>query len=169
MTNISDNVMDNRNTCRNDAGPTVRNVEVNEDEKQTIMKFGDSHFAGCTLKINSYCNMNFVTTGFVKPGTDNFALTTTIRKTTQKPTDKYEIVFWGSTISISKNNAKNGLSQVVNFVRDNRHTNILLVTVSPRYDLTEWSCVNKEVQNYKRKLSKFINNQEHVNINKIRF
>jgi hypothetical protein len=86
--NISDNVMDRRNTYRNDADPTVRNVEVNEDEKQTIVKFGDSHFAGCTLKINSYRNTNFVTTGFVKPGTDNFTLTNTIRKTTQKPTDK---------------------------------------------------------------------------------
>jgi hypothetical protein len=46
MTNISDNVMDNRNTCRNDAYPTVRNVEVNEDENQTIVKFEDSHFGG---------------------------------------------------------------------------------------------------------------------------
>ena len=161
--------MDRRNTYRNDADPTVRNVEVNEDKKQTIVKFGDSHFAGCTLKINSYRNTNFVITGFVKPGTDNFALTNTIRKTTQKPTDKNEIVFWGSTISISKNNAKNGLSQVVNFVRDKRDTNILLIIVSPRYDLTEWPCVNKEVQNYKRKLSKFIKNQQHVNINKIKF
>lgn len=85
--------MNTRNICRNDADPTARNVEVNEDEKQAIVKFGDSHFGACTLKINSYLNANFVSSGFVKLGTDNFALTTTIRKTTQKPTDKYKIVF----------------------------------------------------------------------------
>jgi hypothetical protein len=62
--------------------------------KPNKRKFGDSHFGGCTLKINNYLKTNFVTIGFVKPGTDNFTLTTTIRKTTQKPTHKYETVFW---------------------------------------------------------------------------
>jgi hypothetical protein len=81
-------------------------VEVNEDEKHKTVKLGDSHFRGCTLKTNSYLNMNFITTGFVKPGTDNFTLITSITKTDQKPTDKHEIDVWGGTVDISKNNAK---------------------------------------------------------------
>lgn len=104
MTNISDNVTDNRNTCGNDADPTVRNVEVNYDEKHTKVKLGDSHFRGFTPKINSYLNMNFVTIGFVKPRTDNFTSTNFIRKTTQKQRDKdvIVIVFGGGIIDISK-------------------------------------------------------------------
>jgi hypothetical protein len=43
--------------------------------------------------------MNFVTVGFVKPGTDN-----SNRKLPKS--DKDVIVFWGGTPDISKNNAK---------------------------------------------------------------
>jgi hypothetical protein len=45
---IGDNVMDDRNTCRNDVDSTLRSVKVNEDEKHTIVVLGDSHFRGCT-------------------------------------------------------------------------------------------------------------------------
>jgi hypothetical protein len=66
--------------------------------------------------------------------------------------------FWGGgyTNYVSKNNSPGGLKQIVNFVKINSHTNIILVSVPHGYDLTDWSCVNSEVNTFNRELVKLM-------------
>jgi hypothetical protein len=77
------------------------------------------------------------------------------------------IVFWGGTSDVSKNNIQKGLRQLVGFVMKNKHTNIVVMSVSHRHDLAYRSCVNKEVENFNRKLLKFIKPLGHVKVIKV--
>jgi uncharacterized membrane protein len=80
---------------------------------------------------------------------------------------KDEIVFWGGTCGVGKNNIQKVLRQLVDFVKKNKHTNIVVMNVQHRHDLAYWSCVNKEVENFNRKLLKFIKPLRHVKAIKV--
>jgi hypothetical protein len=45
-----------------------------------------------------------------------------------------------------------------------KHTNIITVTPSHRYDLPNFSCVNKETQVFTRKLYKLLKDMQHVSV-----
>jgi hypothetical protein len=49
----------------------------------------------------------------------------------------------------------------------NRHTNIILVSVPHRYDLSDWSCVKSEVETFNRKLTKIVRPFNHVEVVKV--
>ena len=49
-------------------------------------------------------------------------------------------------------------------MKANCHTNIVLVTVPHRYDLSDWSCVNNEVKSFNRKLLKLMKPFQHVRV-----
>jgi hypothetical protein len=77
------------------------------------------------------------------------------------------VVFWGGTSDVSKNNSHGGLKHIVNFVENNSHMNIILVSVPRQYDLSDWSCVNSEVKTFNRKLVKHMNPYKHVTVLKV--
>ncbi|XP_023718785.1 uncharacterized protein LOC111870598 isoform X1 [Cryptotermes secundus] len=68
------------------------------------------------------------------------------------------IVVYTDSNDISKNSAKEGLSYIINFVRRNSHTNIMVMEVLHRHDLVDWSSVNKEVKSFNRHLAKRLKN-----------
>jgi hypothetical protein len=49
-------------------------------------------------------------------------------------------------------------------VKDDGHTNIILLSVPHHYDLIKSSCVNKEITMFNRKLAKFIKIYEHCTL-----
>jgi hypothetical protein len=68
------------------------------------------------------------------------------------------IVFWRGTEDVRKNNTKQFI------VINNSHTNIILMDVSHRHDLINWSCVNNEIKSLNRKLDKIMKGQKHVTV-----
>jgi hypothetical protein len=50
------------------------------------------------------------------------------------------------------------------FALHNKHTHIIAVTPSHRYDLPDFSCVNKETQVFNRKLHKLLKDMQHVSV-----
>lgn len=50
------------------------------------------------------------------------------------------------------------------FIKDNSHTNIILLCVPHRYDVMESSCVNNEIRSFNRKLMKYIKPFKHTTI-----
>jgi cobalamin biosynthesis Co2+ chelatase CbiK len=80
------------------------------------------------------------------------------------------IVFWGGTYEASKNNSQKGLRQLVDYIKKNKHTNIVLMCVPHRHDLAYyWSCVNKVVENFNRKLLKFMKPFGHIKVIKVQY
>jgi hypothetical protein len=107
-------------------------------QKHRIVTLGDSHSRGCASKVKDYLNKNFEVIWFVKPGSANGTLTSSVKGTSEKFTKNDVIVFWDGTNDISKNNTKEGLKHVLSFVMNNKHTNIILISALHRHDLVEW-------------------------------
>jgi len=68
---------------------------------------------------------------------------------------------------VSKNNSQDGLKHITNSVKVNSHTNIILMSVPHRHDLSEWSCVNSEVKAFNRKSVKLMKPHKHVIVVKV--
>jgi hypothetical protein len=75
-------------------------------------------------------------------------------KDTKGFTKKNMVVVWGGTTDVSRNETGKGLTQIRNFVKENSHTNVILMNLPNRQDLKATSCVNQEINIFNRKLCK---------------
>jgi len=64
------------------------------------------------------------------------------------------LVIWGGSNNISKNNMREAISNVSEFVKESKDANIVLINVPHRHDLIPESCVNKEVWKFNRLMRK---------------
>jgi hypothetical protein len=103
----------------------------------------------------------------VRPGANIDTLTSSTTEDIKHLTNNDIIVFWGGTNDVSKNNSQDGLKHIVNIVKMNSHTNIILMSVPHRHNLSEWSCVNSEVKAFNRKLVKLMKPYKHVIVVKV--
>jgi hypothetical protein len=81
----------------------------------------------------------------VKPVDNADTLSSTATGDIESLTKKDIIVFWGGTNDVRKNNSRDEFKHIVKFVEINSHTNIIVMRVSQRHDLCNWSCVIPEV------------------------
>jgi hypothetical protein len=77
------------------------------------------------------------------------------------------VVVCAGTNDISKNDAKEGLKVIINFVKRTRHTNIIVMEALHRHDLVDWSCVNKEIELFNRLLAKRMKVYTQVSISRL--
>jgi hypothetical protein len=64
------------------------------------------------------------------------------------------VVVWEGANNIAKNESGKGLVHISNFVKQRKHTSVIIVSAPQRHDLSTISCVNSEVTTYNRKLHK---------------
>jgi hypothetical protein len=77
------------------------------------------------------------------------------------------IVVCAGSNDISKNSAKEGISNIINFVKKTSHTNIIVMEALHRHDLADWSCVNKEIKRFNRLLAKRLKLYKHAIIRRV--
>lgn len=102
--------------------------------------------------------------GIVKPGADSITLINSVKDTTSALSKNDIMVLCGGANDIAKNNSKEGLRHISNFVNNNTHTNIVMQVIPYIHDLVSWSCINKEVTVFNRKLLKIMKGHEHVTV-----
>jgi len=73
-------------------------------------------------------------------------------------------MFCGGANDVGKDNSSRVLQYSMDFIKYNNHTNIILVTVPPRYDLMQSSCVNSEIKSFNRKLKKMVKVYQHRSV-----
>ena len=73
-------------------------------------------------------------------------------------------VFCGGANDVGKNNSTKALHHIIDFIKTNNHTNIILVTLPPKYDLMQSSCVNSEIKSFNRKLKKMVKVYQHTSV-----
>jgi glycogen debranching enzyme len=100
----------------------------------------------------------------VKPGADIVTLSNSVKDSILTLRENNVLVFCGGANDISKNNTKEGLRHISNFVRSTIHTNIVLLGISFRHDLVNWSCINKEISTFNRKLYTIMKGHRHVTV-----
>ena len=74
------------------------------------------------------------------------------------------VVIWGGANNIAKNESEKGLVHISNFVRQRKHTNVIIVGAPKQHDLSTTSCVNSEMTTYNRILHKRMKMFEYVQI-----
>jgi len=118
--------------------------------------------------MNEYSSENVEFRGYVKPGVSTDILVKTasneINSLTNKQTKKSAIILWGGSNDIGNNNSTAGLKNISHFVKNNSHTNIVLMGSPHRFDLPDTSCVNKEVDSFNNKLMTIVKPFKHVTL-----
>jgi hypothetical protein len=145
----------------------TRQKGILEKKQHTVMVIGDSHARGCAAKLMEKLGKSFEVTGIVKPGTGLEVITSMEAEGISKRTKKDVVVIWGGSNDIAKNAAKTGLKHMAKFMKGNSHTNIVILAVPQRHDLSILSCVNNEVIVFNRKLQKMMmtyNNMEILDV-----
>ena len=117
-----------------------------EKKKHKIIVIGDSHARGCAVEIKTNLDKDFDVLGFVNPGAGLNTITTSAELDIQQLSKQDVVIVWGGSRDVGKNEEKQGINRIKNFVEMNKHTNIILMEVPHRHDLMQYSCVNKEVE-----------------------
>jgi len=100
-----------------------------QNKEHRIIIIGDSHARGAASIVKHNLNDNYRSTGFVRPGSNTDTLISSMTEDIKHLTNDYLIVFCGGANDVSKNNSKDGLKHLNNFVKVNSHTNIILMCV----------------------------------------
>jgi hypothetical protein len=149
--------------------PTTINGQVsspvyNGDKDCKILLLSDSHGRECAKRIKDCLPKNFEVCGCVKPGMRMDTLFKTAPLEIMDMTKNDVTVVWCGSNDIARNNSSTGLRNIQQFIRNNIHTNIIVVSVRQRYHLSPLSCINNEVLSFNRKLEKIIKPFSHVSL-----
>ena len=101
-------------------------------------------------------------TGNRKPNADIESVTSPLHHKTENVTKK-DLVFYGGTKDISRNETSKGLDSVKGFAQGTANANVILPGAPHRYDLPP-SCVNTEVNLYNKRLQSFMSTFNHVKV-----
>jgi lysophospholipase L1-like esterase len=99
---------------------------------------------------------------FVKPGAQMNVITNMAREEIKSLKCDNVVVICGGANDISRNNMKEALKNVTEFVKGNKEVNIVLTNAPHRHDLIPESCVNKEVLQFNKQVRKIVKLQRNV-------
>ena len=138
----------------------TKNNCISKPRKNRILIIGDGHAKGCAADLLSSLNDTFEVIGTVIPGSRLEHITSLAHHEISHLRHNDFVVIWGGTNDISRNKSDAGLRHMRKFALQNKHTNIIAVTPSHRYDLLDF---NKETVVFTRKLHKQLR-MHHVSV-----
>jgi hypothetical protein len=126
----------------------------------------DSHARGCATGVKHLLSSDSEVCGSISPGAGMKTIKDTARMEIQQTNKqkKYVVVLWGGSNNIARNNSLIGLKHIREFLINTNHTNVILLTAPHRHDLTTNSSINKEVEEFNKKLHKKVERLEKVEI-----
>jgi hypothetical protein len=146
--------------------PSTVNSRTHSSAKRRskVVILGDSHLTGCTVRIDNYHGDKFRTTGWIKPGAlaEEILDNPTLDLVNLNKSDV--IVLSAGANDVYMNNSNEALSKIMKFILNNCNTNIIIFGVPHRYDLVEYSCVNRAIHVFNCKLKKVANSFNYVTI-----
>jgi len=145
-------------------GMAAKKRKSSQRKKRKIIVVGDSFARGIAGELLHNLGRDFEVIGYVNTGSGMEVITNVAKQESTTLTKKDMVVIWGGSNDIAKNEVNSGLSHIINFVKQRKNTNVLLVDAPTRFDLSPESCVNREVLAFNRKLLKATKLLEHVKI-----
>jgi len=125
---------------------------------------GDSHLKGSASRTSHYLNTKFEVCSFIKPGACTNHIVHSQEMDFVSLGRKDAIVVNGGTNDIGNNrtNRNKTLLIMTQFMQKYNNTNIVIVNIPHRHDLTKESRTNIEIQAFNAKLSKTATPFSHV-------
>ena len=112
-------------------------------ERIKILIIGDGYAKGCTAELLTLLGKNFEVMGAVMPGSRLEHITClACREISQRHCDDFVSVC-RSANDIHINESNTGLRHIRKFALRNKHTNVITIIAPHRYDLQDFSCINK--------------------------
>jgi hypothetical protein len=131
-------------------------VESKRKVKHRVLIIGDNHASNAVSLLQGNLHTDYEVSGIVKPGAHMNAITDTAGKIVKSLTSDDVIIIWAGSTDINRNNSKDALKKVYEFVNRNAESNIVLINAPRRHDLIPESCVNTEVMKFNRQLKKIV-------------
>jgi hypothetical protein len=131
-------------------------------KEKRILMVGDSHVKGMASEIQHQLKKKYAVQGIVNSGADIEVILGSNEKEIGNLTNDDFLIIWGGVKEVCKNEAQKSIKQIREFVRSNLNTNVIVINLPYRRDLVEQSCVNKEIDNYNRRLGKHLKGFDHV-------
>jgi hypothetical protein len=125
---------------------------------------GDIHASNSANLLQNNLSTNFKVTSFVKPNANMKVITNTANEELNPLQSDDLVVVWAGANDIGKNNLKEAMNSVSEFVETNKDLNVILINSPHRYDLSPESCVNNEVAKFNRQVKKVMKLQPKVRI-----
>jgi hypothetical protein len=128
--------------------------------KVTII--ADSFLRGIRENVELSLSNNFGTFSLVKPGCELKTLLETENSAAGSLTQKDVIFICGGSNDFNLDKVEPTTDHIVEFIKINNHTNIVLANVPLRYDLSYYSQINKGIRSYNKKLLEITKEHEQV-------
>ena len=132
-------------------------------KEHKVLIIGDSRARNCAANVETDVRDNFEVQELVKPGAGTDILVNSANNI-MSLSKSGVLIFCGGANNVGKKNSTKALQHSMDFIKTNNHTNIILVTVPPRYDLMQSSCVNSEIKPFKRQLKKMVKAYQHTSV-----
>jgi hypothetical protein len=115
-------------------------------QRNKILIIGDSHAKGCAAELLTLLRKIFEVMFAVMSGSRFEGITRlACREISQRHCDDF-VTIWGGANDINRNESSTGLRHIRKFALQNKQTNVITMTAPHRYNLQDFSCINKEIQ-----------------------
>jgi len=132
--------------------------------KVLIIIIGDSHARNCASILQDNLSIDYKVSSFVKPGAQMNEITKTAKEESKSLKSDDLVFVWGGANDISRNNTKEALKSLSEFVNENKELNVVLINSPHRHDLLPELCVNQEVTKFNRQVNKIMKLQSKVKV-----
>jgi len=140
----------------------IMTIKVNSRElcsppkNHKVVIIGDSNTRGYVHKLESLLNNNYELYSIIKPGATTNELKETAKEEVSRLSCNDVILISYSINDYEGNNLSHTLQNIIDFIQRNNQTNIILMTLTYRYDLPNSIAVNRTITSLNRKLKKTI-------------
>jgi hypothetical protein len=144
--------------------PSTGNARLQSPNKSKskVVILSDSPLKGCTERINNYLSDKFRTIGWIKAGTLPEEILDKQSVDLINLNKHDVIVFSAGANDVCRKNPNEALMKIIKYIQNNRNTNIMILGIPHRHNLSEYSCVNRVIQVFSYKLMKVANSFNHV-------
>jgi len=141
---------------------SFKGSQVKSQKKMVII--GDSHVRGLTSELKNNLGHDYSISSTFMPGAGLQNITKLAKSEISTLTNRDAIIVCGGSNDVSRDMSQMGLNSLKNFVNLRTNTKVLILALSLRHDLSEDSCVNKEIHSFNRKLHKIMKTIEMAKI-----
>jgi len=134
--------------------PVIQSASKTKRVNHKIVIIGDSHARNSVSELQHRLGSTFAVSSFVKPGAGMRAIIHTVKDNIMKLKSDDDVVILGGSNDIGKNNSREAMKHLCNFIKNNQKVNIVVMTAPPRRYLLPSSCVSNEVIRFNRQLKR---------------
>jgi hypothetical protein len=105
-----------------------------QGHKHEVLIIGHSHVRGCAAKMTASLDARFEVCDVIKPGSCTESVSETRKEEVGNPTTNDFIIISSGSNDISRNDTRLAFRNIANYIKNVKHTNVILICAPFRYD-----------------------------------